>query len=308
MQLFPANSRLPPELEQIVFEFAALSHPTTIPKFMQVASRIKIWVEPLLYRTVLVCTRRARRTSRSLQIPGFPACPVSVLVHLIETKPRGFLQQSVKHLFLDESVFELEAETVQIVLSVCTRVVNLFVSCFSSTQALDLLAGFQCLRRLAIDVSDFMSVCAIEGTAFLHTFTHLQLHNTISYFQYTGDPDLPKLTEHVRGLSRLTHVAFDSELRHGGFYTALCSRARIQCIVCLNLEAYEIEAVAPLAEDDDRFVCINQNTPFREDWLRETNGGQDFWAVAEAFIAAKRAGKVDSDEYSICDDDNSWNT
>jgi hypothetical protein len=43
MQLFPANPRLPPELEQIVFEFAALSHPTTIPKFMQVASRIKIW-------------------------------------------------------------------------------------------------------------------------------------------------------------------------------------------------------------------------------------------------------------------------
>ncbi|KAJ7925540.1 hypothetical protein B0H13DRAFT_1974658 [Mycena leptocephala] len=280
MQLFPANPRLPPELEQIVFEFAALSHPTTIPKFMQVASRIKIWVEPLLYRTVLVCTRQARRTSRSLQIPGFPACPVS-------TKPRVFLQQSVKHLFLDESVFELEADTVQTVLSVCTRVVNLFVSCLSSTQALDLLAGFQCLRRLTIDVSDFMSVCAIDGTAFLHTLTHLQLHNTTSC---------------------LTHVAFDSQLPHGGFYTALCSRARFQCIVCLNLEAYEIEAVAPLAEDDDRFVCIEQNIPFREDWLRETDGGQDFWAVAEAFIAAKRAGNVDSDEYSICDDDNSWNT
>ncbi|KAJ7232917.1 hypothetical protein C8J57DRAFT_1383035 [Mycena rebaudengoi] len=266
---------------------------------MQVASRIKIWVEPLLYWSVLVCTRRARRASRSLQISGFPACPVSVLVHLIETKPRGFLQQSVKHLFLDKSVFELEVETVQIILSVCTQVVNLF--------ALDLLAGFQCLRRLAIDVSDFMSVCAIEGTAFLHTFTHLQLHNTI-YFQYIGDPDLPKLTAHIRGLSRLTHIAFDSELPHGGFYTALCSRTRIQCIVCLNLEAYEIEAVAPLAEDDDRFVCIDQNIPFREHWLRGTDGGQDFWAVAEAFIAAKHAGKVDSDEYSICDDDNSWNT
>ncbi|KAJ7811499.1 hypothetical protein B0H13DRAFT_2383867 [Mycena leptocephala] len=214
---------------------------------------------------------------------------------------------SIKHLFLDESVFALEAEAVQRVLSSCTRVVNVFASCTTSTQALDPLAQFQWLRRLAIDVHDFLSVCAIDGKAFLNTLTHLLLLNTTTYFQYTGDPDVSALTAHIGSLKHLTHVAFDSELPSNALYAKLCSRARIQCIVCLNLEEYEIEAVAPLAEEDDCFVCIEQNIPFRKDRLQGTNGGRDFWALAEAFVAARRAGKVDSDEYSIVDDDDSWN-
>ncbi|KAJ7095067.1 hypothetical protein C8R44DRAFT_813875 [Mycena epipterygia] len=48
--------RLPPELERLVFESAALSHATDIPNLILVAWRIKNWVEPLLYRAVLVCT------------------------------------------------------------------------------------------------------------------------------------------------------------------------------------------------------------------------------------------------------------
>ncbi|KAF7368432.1 hypothetical protein MVEN_00166200 [Mycena venus] len=306
-RLFPTNPRLPPELENIIFEFVALSHPTNIPQIMLVASRVKNWWWSLfLYRTVLLCTRRSRRILRSLQIPSFPACPVDVLLRLIKTKPPAFLQQSVKHLFLDESVFALEAETVQTVLSSCTQAVNVFASCLTSTQALDPLARFQRLRRLTIDVHDFISVCVIDGTALPDTLTHLHLLNTTSYFQYTGDPYVPALTAHISSLKHLTHIAFDSAPPNA-LYAKLCSRWRTQCVVCLNLEACEIDAVAPLAEEDDRFVCIEQNVPFREDWLRGTDGARDFWALAEAFIAARRAGKVDSDEYSIVDDaDDSW--
>ncbi|KAJ6521621.1 hypothetical protein DFH09DRAFT_1424685 [Mycena vulgaris] len=45
---------LPPELEQHIFELAAISRPACIPTLMLVARRVKHWVEPLLYRTVVI--------------------------------------------------------------------------------------------------------------------------------------------------------------------------------------------------------------------------------------------------------------
>ncbi|KAJ6482777.1 hypothetical protein C8R45DRAFT_307587 [Mycena sanguinolenta] len=45
---------LPPELEQTIFEVIALSWPRSIPRLMLVAWRVKSWVEPLLYRTIIV--------------------------------------------------------------------------------------------------------------------------------------------------------------------------------------------------------------------------------------------------------------
>jgi hypothetical protein len=37
---------------------------------------------------------------------------------------------------------------------------------------------------------------------------------------------------------------------------------------------------------------MEQEEDFRADWLRGANTGNDYWVLAEAFIAAKREGKV----------------
>ena len=37
------HPRLPPELERVIFEIAALSYPTTTPNLMLIAWRVKNW-------------------------------------------------------------------------------------------------------------------------------------------------------------------------------------------------------------------------------------------------------------------------
>ncbi|KAJ6516533.1 hypothetical protein C8R47DRAFT_1063238 [Mycena vitilis] len=54
------TQRLPAELERYVFEQVALSRTVAIPRLLRVAQRVKIWIEPLLYRTIVVNTRSKR--------------------------------------------------------------------------------------------------------------------------------------------------------------------------------------------------------------------------------------------------------
>ncbi|KAJ7078795.1 hypothetical protein C8R44DRAFT_895856 [Mycena epipterygia] len=45
---------LPPEIEREIFELSALSESRVIPRLNLVAHRVKIWIEPLLYRIISV--------------------------------------------------------------------------------------------------------------------------------------------------------------------------------------------------------------------------------------------------------------
>ncbi|KAJ7805564.1 hypothetical protein B0H14DRAFT_2879544 [Mycena olivaceomarginata] len=47
----------------------------------------------------------------------------------------------------------------------------------------------------------------------------------------------------------------------------------------------------PLGVDDTRFVCIVWDSYFT-DWFHSATSGLDFWALADALIAARRAGKT----------------
>ncbi|KAJ7110775.1 hypothetical protein C8R43DRAFT_161205 [Mycena crocata] len=57
-----------------IFEAAACSRPASVPKFMLVASHVKLWVEPLLYRTMFLPLFGAER------IAGHPTGPGSKLL------------------------------------------------------------------------------------------------------------------------------------------------------------------------------------------------------------------------------------
>ncbi|KAJ6518246.1 hypothetical protein C8R47DRAFT_9392 [Mycena vitilis] len=75
----PARPRLPLELERHIFELAALSRPVSIPTMMRVAWRVKTWIEPLLYRTLLIGADK---------LDGLPICPDEKFNQIVDTKPQ----------------------------------------------------------------------------------------------------------------------------------------------------------------------------------------------------------------------------
>ncbi|KAJ7921028.1 hypothetical protein B0H13DRAFT_2318784 [Mycena leptocephala] len=108
MELVPfIDPRFPRELERIIFEIAAHAHTTSIPTLLLAAVRVKDWLEPLLYRVVLVCA-----TPPTKNWPFPRNINADVLLRVIANRPAGYLQRVVGHLFLDKSVTFTQAETI----------------------------------------------------------------------------------------------------------------------------------------------------------------------------------------------------
>jgi hypothetical protein len=87
-------------------------------------------------------------------------------------------------------------------------------------------------------------------------------------------------------IPNLTHVAFNPIAGVGALHASVRTNMQLRCIVFFTLAETHPDS------DDARVLCIRQ-TNFRVDWLRGAATGQDYWALADAFIAAKHAEKVD---------------
>ncbi|KAJ7339007.1 hypothetical protein DFH08DRAFT_964061 [Mycena albidolilacea] len=76
-------------------------------------------------------------------------------------------------------------------------------------------------------------------------------------------------------------------------HAAISADTRLHCIVFLGSQP-AVADTSPLSMDS-RFVCVQQTLDYRLDWLQGAVSGEDYWALADAFIAARRAGKADLD-------------
>jgi hypothetical protein len=54
----------------------------------------------------------------------------------------------------------------------------------------------------------------------------------------------------------------------------------------------EMQNIHVLLAEDSRCVHIVQLSDYRVDWLFGACTGEDYWMVADAFITARRAGRV----------------
>ncbi|KAJ6505747.1 hypothetical protein C8R47DRAFT_1102329 [Mycena vitilis] len=288
-----AEPRLPPELECIIFETAALSSRSNIPGLLRVARRVKEWVEPILYR-VLFLSSPTSPTKRLIprQVDGFPLIPRDLLLQAIVKKHPSFFSAAVEHIYLDDpaATLSLQLSDVDTILSACSRLSNLFVAWReASLQFVPILNRLECLRRLTIDLESLFGSSPIDFTQpFLRNVTHLELM------------DSGELSGHATGLAllpHLTHIAFnDLWPTAPAMHTRVRTNTRLQCIIF-----FSEDSVGPDVEDD-RFVGIEQ-TDFQVDWIRGATGGRDHWALADNFIAAKRAGRLPRSLYRISDDD-----
>ncbi|KAJ7182911.1 hypothetical protein C8R43DRAFT_1116525 [Mycena crocata] len=86
---------LPAELEREIFRLAAKICPQTAPTLLRVARRVLVWVEPLLYETLILDCSVDDSLHPSLRL-------------VLETKPPDFFRQHVRNLFLGGAFRELD--------------------------------------------------------------------------------------------------------------------------------------------------------------------------------------------------------
>ncbi|KAJ7493002.1 hypothetical protein B0H11DRAFT_2191059 [Mycena galericulata] len=285
------DPRLPPELEHAIFEISALSRPIAIPNLMLVAQRVKIWVEPILYRVVFL-------SDEAPPVQGFPPFTFETFLQAIDRKPPEFFKYAVRYLFVDDPD---EVRTLDSILAACTGITSLF-AWTGLAEHLSALNALGSLHHLAVSIVDLFgpNPTGCFAQPLFYNITHLELLT----FPHEH---LPDSAASLSLIPHLTHFAFGKSNLCGGLCDVLHSCAHLACIVLLLVDpmaSEDMDAAGPLLEDV-LFVVISQEN-FKEDWARGVLWGRDYWALADAFLTARRTGKVDRSQYYIHDDDESW--
>ncbi|KAJ7430451.1 hypothetical protein B0H11DRAFT_2135846, partial [Mycena galericulata] len=176
--------RLPEDLEREIFEIVAFQHPETIPTLVRIARRTIPWLEPLLYRVLVLLDDAA--TVR--------------IQDRIERKPAELWRDGPRHLFLSA---QSDPEFARNLLSKCTGLEDLMLFCDADRPreflpALDAMR----LRRLGVDMSHLFGGHAkmdLRGPAFAG-LTHLLLMDI-----HFSDADV--CSTQLSFLPSLTHLA-----------------------------------------------------------------------------------------------------
>ncbi|KAJ7346253.1 hypothetical protein DFH08DRAFT_212194 [Mycena albidolilacea] len=292
---FSNSLHLPLELERIIFKIAALVYPKSILSLILVARRVKHWVEPLLYRVIMVIKSTSSLRQKTLD---FPLLTLENLLAALAIRPPEFFQRSVQHLSIDGVVQPADLEAI---CTACNRVADLFCKCYTPPPDVSpsFLRRFEQLSRLALTFHDFLA----SSLSCLGGITHLELLGT------GNNPSTGDLTAYLPLMPRLTHLSFDAVLRDWSLQTALLATSNIQCILLLASAeelSQGIHHLDSFLRDDQRFLCLDQQTDWREDRLRGVATGEDYWTLADAFIAARREGRVDRSRCTLTDTDLSW--
>ncbi|KAJ7651360.1 hypothetical protein FB45DRAFT_890352 [Roridomyces roridus] len=263
-----AEPRLPLELEQAIFELVALSRPVFIPNLLLVASRVKQWAEPFLYRTLII----AQDKSRTDHLRTYT---VAQWRRIHELRPS--LLKSVRNLMLDTPLRH-DSATLDMIFSSCPNVQNVCM-CWAAraslalprTETVDILP----LRHLYSEVHDL-----VERNPFSRPF-----YRNISHLEL-GDPPAEEDWTDLVHLPQLTHIAFIYEI------PILFRRLLDECKL---LRALVVLGVPDVRSDysqlatEKRFVMM-EVPDFIGDWQRGVLDGNDYWARAEEFIARRITG------------------
>ncbi|KAJ7153895.1 hypothetical protein C8R43DRAFT_1235300 [Mycena crocata] len=269
--------RLPVELEREIFELSAHTHPVGVPTLLLVARRVKIWLEPILYRTLIVCERRG------FYLESPPMITLRKLVELVDSRPATFFHEHVRNLYCDT----MPGYSTTVILRKCSGTQNLYLSTASVAEYLSELAEMP-LRRLAIWLREDLFESSYSTRA-LSSITHLHLHDNWMYF--TADDH--KQFAGLATIPCITHLSF-SEL--GCQYPALfayalehCPHLKVLVLVCSELEDLDGELDTTFAHDS-RFVQLLVDD-YRGDWEKGALGGEDYWSRADVIVRERQLRK-----------------
>ncbi|KAJ7136388.1 hypothetical protein C8R43DRAFT_1132537 [Mycena crocata] len=291
-------SVFPLDLEREIFELSARSRPSTIPTLMLVAWRVKTWVEPLLYGTILLPTRP---NDSDTKVGGIPIHDWEAVIDLIQTRPE-FLAQSVRGLLLCHRQGVKHQESIELILRACSNVENLWIGSAILAHLLPVLERLP-LTHLYCYISDIFG--SQQDAHFTHPLfaqiTHLELFDTSDYPE--DDTFLPEVWSHIVLIPNLTHLAFNDVIFLPLCLTVLQSCHSMCVVVVLlpgGLENEDDDLVSELTKDP-RFItmaCIF----YVKDWQMGRHSGVDYWARAEDLVAKRKCGEINPLQHHLTDE------
>ncbi|KAJ7061741.1 hypothetical protein C8F01DRAFT_145399 [Mycena amicta] len=251
--------RLPPELEHEVFATAALLDQDSIPTLLLVAHRVRVWIEPYLYRSFDLSVVTGRQA----------------LLDVSSAKPASFLASAVRHV-----IFKIDgdSELHKSALRICTGVTHLAVSSATDNRNSGLLAilSLMHIERFAgsiVDLFDQPPEHRMDGRHPAFRFlTHLEI------FDNLGSDAVDAF---VIALPSLTHLATES--LHSGEQVQRLLKGCSNLLVMVLL----LDGVPPV--DDPRIVLCTY-----VDWAEAAAPApqRTYWDIAEEFLEQKRRGEV----------------
>ncbi|KAF7297306.1 hypothetical protein MIND_00963800 [Mycena indigotica] len=271
------NSRLPHDIERTIFETAIFMHPTCAPSLLQTARRVQSWIEPLVFKTLVLSGR-------------------NVDAHLwaaLFTKPPAFFAQHTRHVFVGKG---LPDDDVQLVVSRCAAAESfVFEAKWRPTTFPDIWRLPQ-LQRLTLSFR-LVRIAAVpgpgSGPAILPNLTHLTLYPA----HQTDAESTGRYLAFLAALPRLTHLCVCMVQDEGFLHHILNQCPRLQVLLHVfdagmyTREDY-IRDMAAL--HDPRCVLLDLTRHYLDwtewalqDWRLAAAGGVELLARAARFVAGK---------------------
>ncbi|KAJ7673875.1 hypothetical protein DFH06DRAFT_1292679 [Mycena polygramma] len=262
--------KLPPELEQEIFETTAVRHRRAIPALLQVCQRVHAWVEPLLYRVLS------------------PSSPDSILA--AHNKSAEFLRRSVRHVFFEKGWRCTEWETPKDLLLKSSGTIDLYVHGDFDFEVIDILDHMR-LQKLSFLVDNVLwKPSILQRPLFLYV-THLELFKP-------SLPVAPPLWQewcHLGSLPALTHLSL-SEPFHTHVLPGVIMNCPLLSVAVIPFwsqhQCTEATRIAENLTVNDPRVVVMVVASYLEDWEIGARGGDDLWIRAEQFISRKRRGEI----------------
>ncbi|KAF8206825.1 hypothetical protein K438DRAFT_448822 [Mycena galopus ATCC 62051] len=253
-----------------------------MPALVLVARRVKIWIEPLLFRTISI--------HHTVPPLPFSRLPFAAVAKLVIFQPDA-LREHTRHVcFVDVRL----ADVVPDFLSRCRCIMNLAFVRTVWVPHLDFLLTRLPLERLSFTLRALGMIFPwpdpFDGAhSLFSSITHLSILDyevqADDWRTWSGLAEIPNLT-HLSSINGMSNSVLRGALKH-------CTRLEALVWVYPSQASLD-ENEAPTTEitDDPRFVALVVSNRF-VDWETGARGGSDYWADASALVEARRyEGKV----------------
>ncbi|KAJ7182376.1 hypothetical protein C8R43DRAFT_967028 [Mycena crocata] len=225
-------TRFPLELEREIFETTARLRRAIIPTLLVVAHRVFVWIEPFLYRTLVLQLSSPRFLELKLALQSKRAA-----------KPT-FLRDSVRNLLYR---IPNDSTTLHDILVLCTGIQTLALYSYPDLPTLIVdLSGVSDLRRLSAMLGDMGRFGHVEtmnlGHPMLSNITHLELYDDIP------TSDLVHWTN-LALLPALTHLCIDAYVHRTVVVDFLQGCKQLEVLIKLFRWSVSVEVMREAAYD-----------------------------------------------------------